>query len=152
MSASRRCGMTLIEVLATTLLLGLVAALLIGATHRPQSERETLRALAQEVRHLDARARLVARSGEAVQLRLDASGSRLSLFVKGDAAPLAERDLPAEARGLLLRDGVRRDSAITYDPTGASCDYALDLELRGERLRIDFAGLTGWATVREGAP
>lgn len=153
MATTRRSrGLTLLEVLVTTVVMGLVAAALLRAVGGDDRDRVALRALVDEVKSLDARARLLARAGEPAVLSGDASGTRLVVHVRGELAPVAERVLPEEARCTLRCDGLSRASAIAFDPSGASVDYRVEFEHGGARAVVEVAGLTGWTSVREATP
>jgi len=153
MARTRRSqGLTLIEVLVTTVLLGLVSAALLGMAGGEQHERTQLRSLVRELRGLDARARLVARTGEAVELSVDDAARSVVVRVARGTAPIAERTLPPEAKCSIRRDRVHPVRRISYDSTGASGDYTLDIALGHHQTRLDIAGLTGWITETEASP
>ncbi len=145
-------GLTLIEVLVTTVLIGLVAAVLLHSFGDAQHERAAFRALLRELRDLDARARLVARSGEAVELSHDGTSGRVVIRGSGGGSIIAERELPPGATCSIRLKGARSARAIAFDPIGASRDYTLDVEFGQQRARLDVAGLTGWVTQSEPSP
>lgn len=154
----RESGVTLIEVLATAVLLALVAALLLGGagiSGRGESrDQEVLRTLVRQMRDLDSRARLAARDGEPVALAWETALRRVALQVKGGTAPLAVRELPEDAEVSVESLASERKGIIEFDATGASPDYALKLRVGTAHTRIEFAGATGWveSEQREAAP
>ena len=145
-------GLTLIEVLVTTVLIGLVSAALLGMAGGDQHERAQLRTLVRELRDLDARARLVARTGEAVELSVDETAGRVVVQGARGTTPISERMLPTGAKCSIRRDRVRPVQLIAYDSTGASGDYAFELALGRFQARLDIAGLTGWITETGASP
>jgi len=144
-------GLTLVEVLATTALLGIVAAVLLGSWSAP-AQRSRFRALVDEVKGLDARARVAARTGAPVALALDPTRHRLVVNLRFGGETVAEVSLPQDVEVALLRDRAIRSGAVRFDPCGTSCDYALDLRDGTHHARVEFAGLTGWSSTLEAVP
>lgn len=154
-AARHEAGLTLIEVLVTTVLLALVAAALLGQTNGEVHDRARLRALSRELRDIDARARLIAKSGTRVFLSHEAERGVMTLSERGDRGhrtPLVARPLDEGARCVLLVDRLRPAHEVSFDPPGTSRDYSLELSIGDRRTRLDVSGLTGWVSEAEPSP
>ena len=144
-------GLTLVEVLLVVALLGLIAAALMGSWGEP-SERVAFRALLQDVRNLDARARAAARTGKPVVLSVDPARRRLLVHARFGGEVVSDLELPEDAEVRVVRDNAVRGTSVAFAPYGTSCDYALDVQRGVARARVEFAGLTGWSSTVEVLP
>lgn len=147
----RREGLTLIEVLATTALLGLVAAALLGS-FGGVSDRARVQALLHDLVQVDARARLHAREGTSVAIAVDAANRTLLAAARSSGERISETSwldgwdvkiVPA------ARDSSSRARVIVVEPGGVSSDYAFEVKTPLGVRRIDVSGLTGWTSVAE---
>jgi hypothetical protein len=149
-----RRAVTLIETLAGTALLGLVAsAVAIGLCSAGDAGRLT-EAVAI-VRDLDSRARALAQSAEPdaepnaqpIILRHNARSGSLRIeraAASGQRETLAARAIP-EAVELTIRrpDGGAID-AIAFDRLGRCADYRVDVTVTQRTVTLAISGLTGW--------
>lgn len=147
----RSGGLTLVEVLATTVLLAIVAVVLLRSSAEP-TEDAAFRSLVNELKALDARARVAARTGSPLSLSLDCNRHRLIAHARFGGETICEVALPEDTAVSLFRDGIVCAKAVLFDSCGTSCDYALDIRQKSRRARVEFAGLTGWSTTLETAP
>lgn len=144
-------GLTLIEVLAVTALLGLIAAVFLSRASAP-TERAAFRAVLTGLEELDRRARVAARLGTPVALAFDPARQRLVAHRRFGGAFVAECLLDPEIEVDLVRDGRERVPAIHFDGCGTSPDYEILLRRHEQRARIEVAGLTGFCTRTESVP
>jgi len=147
----RRDGLTLIEVLATTALLGLVAAAWIGS-FGGVSDRSRVQALLHDLVQVDARARLHAREGTSVAVAVDSARRTLLATARSSGERLSETSWPDGWDVKLLpaaRDSTSRAKAIVVEAGGVSADYAFEVKTPLGIRRIDVSGLTGWTSVAD---
>ena len=132
---------TLIELLAVIVIAALVLAVG-GWSLSTTSERTVLARTIASIQHMDARARLHARSsGEPVILHVDGNARTLRLATSDDEV-LSEMFL-VEAIELTV-EKAGGDSWIVFDARGRSIDYAVVLRAQGGRMsRLAVHGLTG---------
>lgn len=149
----RKSGLTLVEVLATIVLLGLVAAAFLES-FGGVTERARARALVRDLVQLDARARLHARTGATVAVAVDPAKERVVAVARPSGKILAQVQWPEGSEVALFADGAARAKAVTIEAGGSSVDYSFDVKGIAGTTRIDVSGLTGWTTtasVSEGA-
>jgi len=141
-------GLTLIEVLATTVLLGLVATTILRSFSAPSAKTQ-LRALVQQIVALDRRARVMARTGSRVMLAVDPSRERLVAIIRGEGSAIAEVAFASGDSVALRLEAAQPTKTVHFQADGTSCDYAVEMEHADISTRVDIAGLTGWATIAE---
>lgn len=146
----RRGGFTLIEVLAAVTIVALAtAALTVGLGAADANAR--LRALTADLIDLDARARLLARTDGACELRFprDEAEREVTLVLLGREDMFTSVALPmngrVEARTL---DGHPLE-AVRVDRSGRSVDYRVMVALDELAATWAVAGLTGWVEWEE---
>ncbi|MBI4881780.1 MAG: prepilin-type N-terminal cleavage/methylation domain-containing protein [Planctomycetes bacterium] len=147
---SNASGFTVIELLAVVSLLSL--AMVLGATRlgRATDEARFSRALA-DVLELDARARLLARSGGAVSLQVGDDRARLVLSRARGGALLGSTTLPRDVTVRLTDPATGKMLAeVRFDRAGRSPDYDVEVALEERRVRRSVAGLSG-LVARAGA-
>ena len=147
-----REGFTLVEVLATTVLLGLVAATMIGS-FGGVTDRARVQALLHDLTQFDARARLHARLGISVTLSVDPAKRTLSATARPNGERLSEVTWPDDCDVKIARssrDRLSRGRAIVVDAGGASVDYVFEVKTSLGNKRVDVSGLTGWTSVEDG--
>jgi prepilin-type N-terminal cleavage/methylation domain-containing protein len=137
----RHHGYTLVEVLAVTVVLGLLAGIGVPPLVRTIAGDPLARASATLARDLrDARA---AAFGRPLALTLAADG-----FASADGRPSASR-LPATVQAEWRRDS-RTATRLELDRRGHGPDTALILRHEGRELRYAIDGLTGrWTRLDE---
>ena len=148
----RRDGLTLIEVLATTALLSLVAAALM-ASFGGVTFRARVQTLLHDLSQVDARARLHARTGTSVALVIDRTKRALFATARPSGERLSEMTWPDDCDVKLVRsvrDPSSRAKAIVVEAGGSSVDYAFEVKTQLGSDRIEVSGLTGWTSVTEG--
>lgn len=139
-------GLTLVEVLAATALLGLVGSLFLES-FSGVTERARVQALVRGLEQLDARARLHARTGTPVAIALDPAQRRLLAIVRGSGETLTAVEVPDRCEVALLRGAAIHEKSVVLERGGASPDYAFDVKSTFGETRIDVSGLTGWTTT-----
>lgn len=147
----RRGGLTLIEVLATTALLSLVLAAMMG-TFGGVTDRARVDTLLHDVVQVDARARLHAREGTSVAIAVDPARRTLLAAARSSGERLSEASWPDGWDVKLVpttRDSTRRARAIVVESGGTSPDYAFEVKTPFGIRRLDVSGLTGWTSVAE---
>ncbi len=136
-------GFTVLELLAVVSLLSLAMAL--GATRLglATDEAHLSRALA-DLLEVDARARLLSRSGGAVSVSLETEPLRLVLRRARARDVLGSTVLPQNVL-VRLTDLVSREAIdeIRFDRAGRSRDYWVEVRLGDAQVRRTVAGLTG---------
>ncbi len=136
-------GFTVLELLAVVSLLSLAMAL--GATRLgvATDQAHLSRALA-DLLEMDARARLLGRSGGAVCLSLGSDPARLVLVCARAGDILQATALPRDVL-VRLTDPLSREALdkIRFDRAGRSCDYWVEVRLGDAQERRTVAGLTG---------
>jgi prepilin-type N-terminal cleavage/methylation domain-containing protein len=148
----RRDGLTLIEVLATTALLSLVAAALMGS-FGGVTDRARVQALLHDLGQVDARARLHARMGTSVALAVDPARRRLFATARPSGERLSELTWPDDCEVKLVRsvrEPLIRARGIFVEAGGCSVDYTFEVKTPLGNDRIEVSGLTGWTSVAEG--
>lgn len=138
-------GLTLIELLAVVVLLGLVMAL--GAPRLASSAGAAeMTAFEAAWRDLDAKARLLARNGHPmVTLRL-MPDQRALVLQRGRDERVSSAAVPPTMSVELRRGGSESVSVITFDARGCSPDYTVRIGVTDGPLHRSWraAGLTGW--------
>jgi prepilin-type N-terminal cleavage/methylation domain-containing protein len=148
----RQDGLTLIEVLATTAILSLVAAALIGS-FGGVTDRARVRALLHDLNQMDARARLHARMGASVALAIDPARRTLFATARSSGERLSEMTWPDDCDVKLVesvREPWSRAKAIVVEAGGSSVDYTFEVKTPLGTDRIEVSGLTGWTSIAEG--
>lgn len=138
-------GLTLAELLAVVVLLGLVMAL--GAPRLASSAGAAeMTAFEAAWRDLDAKARLLARSGQSGVTLWLALDQRALVLCRGEDERVSSAAVPPGMTVALVRSREQHLTAITFDARGCSPDYALRLgDVNGHLHRTwRVAGLTGW--------
>lgn len=138
-------GLTLIELLAVLIILGLtVSVAAVGLSSRTNEAK--LADATSTLASLDATARVLARKGHLVELRFDPSGLSIELVdLCCETGITVERRLPS---GLTLEiwempSGVPADR-VRIDSRGQSDDYRVRISVHDQAASVMFAGLTGW--------
>jgi prepilin-type N-terminal cleavage/methylation domain-containing protein len=144
-------GLTLVEVLATTVLLGLVASLL-ATSFGDASQVAKTRALVRALVDLDARARLAARAGSDVSIALDTTGRRAVAVRRIEADVLSEVVWPEGTTVELRAPSASPVKAVHFDANGTSVDYVVVVHSQSRDARIDVSGITGWTQTSEVRP
>lgn len=146
MTRSLQSAFTLIEALATVVLLGLAAAML---TPLVASGSES--SIADNAIHrfldLDVRARLLAQSGSgAVLIRSDGATWQVSTPPDDMADPFLVGRGPSRMQ-IAVRDEEGLDiDRLTYDTAGRTKDFSVTVATDTLRRTVHVAGLTGWAS------
>lgn len=151
-------GMTLVEVLVTIVLLGMLASIGTGALMGVASAGERARAVAS-VRRADAMARSLARAERPVELRIADDGGTLETWLSAgddDETPSAAEwrtELPARSRVSFHRANAGAElSTIRIDSTGRSDDVTYLVTMSTGEVALDVAGRTGQLVERREAP
>jgi prepilin-type N-terminal cleavage/methylation domain-containing protein len=154
------CGvraMTLIEVLVTIVLLGLLASVGTGALLGVASAGERARAVAT-VRRSDAMARALARAERPVELRTADGGTSIETWLVSDAdggespRPEWRTALPAGSRVSIHGAGNGMDLlTLGIDSTGRSADVTYLVTTPAGDVTLDVAGRTGQLVERREA-
>lgn len=137
-----RRGFTLVEVLATVAILGLVMSLgmaALGGVLETAADREA----AAIVRDLDARARIAARTLGPAQIVAVDEGHAVAVVVAATGEPVVRRDLPA---GRIVRFVDLQGhplAAVAVDASGRSIDHVVELVGARGVARLRVAGITG---------
>lgn len=133
---------TLLEVLATVALLGLVMATCLaglGGVLDGASQREAV-AMARDA---DARARIAARSLGAVRVAAVDDGRAIEVRTAGGEA-LVRRELPHGFAARFVAEDGSALAVVSVDAAGRSVDHVVRIDgPRGGRA-VRVAGLTGW--------
>jgi prepilin-type N-terminal cleavage/methylation domain-containing protein len=140
----RRRGMTLLEVLAVLVILGMATAVL--ATHfAVPTEHAKHDATIAAILDLDARARLVARSDGGASIAMEADRPLIHCTAR-DGSLISEvaADPDLELR-LQTEPPVPK---IRFDAAGRSATYRIEWKDGARARRIDICGETGWAEER----
>lgn len=163
-TARRRCAFTLLEVLAVSLVLGLMAGL-VGLSLRGVQRRVDVRQVLQRIADFDSQTR--SRAGHlGIPLTLRVSESMITRSIGPEEIAGEGDDLESDLRALIvLPDRWRIDRVITADNArppvqirvtpsvdlfGRSASYGLRLVDRtGARWWIVVCGPTGTATILE---
>jgi type II secretory pathway pseudopilin PulG len=141
--------MTLIETLAVIVIISLVA----GATIvnlSAASARAELRCTMATIRDMDARARLMGRSGNSVVLTPTEQRDGLLLVTERENELLSTVPMPSGVRVRLQIDG--GEAAVQFDAVGRSVDYELLLEQQDSVRILRVCGLTGLIREAEEGP
>ncbi len=151
--SGRAHGLTLIELLAVMVILGLtVSVAAVGLSARTSEAK--LSDATSTLASLDASARVLARKGHLVELRFDPSGLSIELVDLCCETGIAfERQLPV---GLTLElwempTGIPAER-IRIDSRGQSDDYRVRISLNDHSSSVMFAGLTGWYEITRSYP
>jgi type II secretory pathway pseudopilin PulG len=149
--------MTLVEVLVTIVLLGLLASVGTGALLGVASAGERAKAVAT-VRRADAMARALARTDRPVELRTADGGGALETWLASDAdgrespRPEWRTALSAGSRVSIhgAEDGIDL-STLAIDSTGRSADVTYLVTTPAGDVTLDVAGRTGQILERREA-
>lgn len=152
-SPARGRGFTLIELIATLVLLTLVASLSIVIL-TPNSRDATIETTAAAVQRVDAQARLEALRVGPVRLGVNSAGDAITATYLEAVAGHARWDSTVEVpepNELIefrpLPDDTEARSAIVIDGAGRSPDYRVTIGSAERWAVVEIAGLTGWAEV-----
>lgn len=139
-----RGGFTLLELLAVSALLALVAsAISLGVSSSTRASQ--FAAASASLQDVDARARLLARSEGAVLLRIEEGGRRVGVVKAESRERLAEVALPIGMTAWLGSAGASGERL--FDCSGRTEDYRVELRgLEGETSAWRVSGATGWIT------
>jgi len=141
-----RSGFTLIEVLAVVVLLGLTAVTL-APSLGPTRELFEARAIREQLRDLDARARLLARTSGPVALAVTHGGHRVLLLETPSGRTVEQVDLGRDRElRLYAPESV---SSIPFTSAGCSPDYQVVLREGREKDAWKVSGESGWVIERE---
>lgn len=136
-----RRAFTLIETLVVVVVIALAAAL--GAHSLSSASRSAQwKAAEAAVARFEARARLYARTDAPVEIALFVDGSTLVARAR-DGATVLVLDLPSSTGATLVDDNGTPIAVLAIDRLGRSRDATYRLEIDGEILSLDVAGLTG---------
>lgn len=151
MSGSPR-GFTLIEVLTVVTILAIAtAAMTVGLASADANAR--LRALGADLVDLDARARLLARTDGACELRLPSEQDRsVALALVGSDEAFTTIALPRGARLEASTTASDALETIRFDRSGRSFDYEVIVTFDDLSATWAVAGLTGWVEKQEAQP
>jgi type II secretory pathway pseudopilin PulG len=149
--------MTLVELLVTIVLLGLLASVGTGALLGVASAGERAKAVAS-VRRADAMARALARAERPVELRTADGGRALETWLTANADgreppnPEWRMSLPAGSRVSIHGAGNGMDlSALDIDSTGRSADVTYLVTTQAGDVTLDVAGRSGQIVERREA-
>ncbi len=151
-SSPASSAFTLVEMLAVIVIASLVVTMAGVGLSNVGGQASFMRTLAA-LEQLDARGRMHARTGGApVAMVIDESCCAQLLMTTGrSTAELAHYDFgPAIAVTLEIADG--EEQQVVFNRLGASCDYTMTLRDEQRQVRMEIAGLTGGARVREVLP
>jgi len=142
--------MTLIEVMAVTVLMAMVAAMAMVSLGAADGGARMLSAVAR-MKDLDFRGRLLARtSGEAARLAIDPEHNRIMLRQVGSDTLIADEHLSVTV--VFNADHDRAIQSIQFDRFGHSIDYAIVMRREGRTIKLNVRGLTGVIDQAEGSP
>lgn len=146
-------GLTLIELLAVLVVLGLTVSIAAVGLYSRASEAK-LSDATSTLASLDTSARVLARNGHLVELQFDPSARSIELVdLCCESSISVERRLPG---GLTLEiwhmpQGIPTDR-IRIDSRGQSDDYRVRISVQDQSSSIMFAGLTGWYEITRSNP
>jgi hypothetical protein len=136
-----RRGLTLIELLAITIILGMTTAAIAAVTVRSAVAHSDRRFIARLL-ELDQYARLRARTGVSITLQVDPDERRVALL-SDEGAVLRAVSWPDDRHVAFVSDG--STTTVRIDRAGRSVDY--EIIIRGTDLRAQVNGLTGVGAV-----
>ncbi len=144
---SRGRGFTLIELLAVIVIISLVSGVMAGS-FAAMNESQMFSAAAARVRDLDARARLLGRTGEPAMMVTTSERDGLVLHAEGRGELVSSVEMPEGVRVhlVLVRGGGK---AVSFDTFGRSGDYAFTLVDADSISTWVVSGLTGSIERRE---
>lgn len=137
----RRRSFTLMELLAVIAIMSLVAAAL-AVNLGGSSDQTCLMQSLADLREMDARGRLLARTGESsIQLGVDPETHRIRLVDVRTGELVAERDASSGISIALLTD--HPVDAILLDRAGRSVDYSVRIQAGPHHATLRVCGLSG---------
>ncbi len=138
-------GVTLLETLATVVLISIVAgSLAVGFSVVSESSNRFSKV--SLLRQLDVRARVFAQLSGPLVLQLTANGTVVSLRDQKSRRPLRTLELEPGRLQLFAPNPVRE---IVFDQTGLSPDYTVVLEDNGNVTSWAVSGTSGWHSSEE---
>lgn len=138
---------TLVEVLAVIVIMAIIAASLAASLGGASDQAQFMQVLA-DLRDLDARGRMFARTSEgAAELAIDADARRIRLSGAGSDDVVAQRSWPGGVSVTFSAD--RPVTSVIFDRAGRSIDYSVRITADSSRATLRFCGLTGWATTED---
>lgn len=147
----QRCrSFTLIETLAVIVVLSLIAGTAIVQLSAV-NDGMLIESIASQIRDLDAKARLLSRTGEACQLSFNADSHSLILHGSSSAEAIASVHWPQHLRVEMQTD-TDVATVIEFDRFGRSIDYTILLATDASVRTWRVAGLAGYFTAQETAP
>jgi prepilin-type N-terminal cleavage/methylation domain-containing protein len=144
-SRCRERAFTLLELLLVVALLG--GIVVVVAPHLAAADAAGRRIrFERELRDLDARARIQARTGGAVTLGATGDGAAIVLLLARTGERLSEVTVPAGTRVVFHERSAQRTGPVRFDAAGHCDDYEVAIVTDGATLRRTVSGLTGFAT------
>jgi prepilin-type N-terminal cleavage/methylation domain-containing protein len=142
---TRERAFTLLELLLVVALLG--GIVVVVAPHLAAADATGTRLrFERELRDLDTRARVEARTGGAVTLGATGDGVAIVLLRARTGERLSEVSVPAGTRVVFHERSAQRAGPVRFDAAGRCDDYELAILTDGATRRRTVSGLTGFAT------